>query len=212
MDTPGPFEQKAKEAYYNVTLPEKTWTAPQVEDYMRGAFNRSIIDVVSIHEAFPGHYVQFIWVPLVKSKVRKFEGTASNAEGWAHYSEQMLLDEGYAKDDLRVRLAQTQEALLRACRYVVGIRMHTRGMSLDQGIDFFVKEGFQSRKVAELEARRGTEDATYLYYTWGKLEILKLREDYKKKLGAKFSLKKFHDAFLAEGAAPLPIVRAALLK
>jgi len=212
MDTPGPFEPKAKEAYYNVTLPEKSWPAAQIEDFLRGAFNRPLIDVVSIHEAFPGHYVQFIWLPLVKSKVRKFEGTNSNAEGWAHYCEQMILDEGYGKGDAKLRLAQLQDALLRAARYVVGIRMHTRGMTFDQAVDFFQKEGFQSRKVAEVETRRGTEDPTYLYYTLGKLEILKLRDDYKQKLGPQYSLKKFHDAFLAQGAAPLPLVRKALLE
>ena len=100
---------------------------------------------------------------------------------------------------------------MRAARYVVGIRMHTRGMTLQQGIDFFQKQGLQSAKVAEMEAKRGTQDPTYLYYTYGKLEILKLREEYKKKLGAAYSLRRFHDAFLAEGAIPLPLVRRALL-
>jgi len=211
MDTPGPFERKATEAYYNVTLPEKSWPAAQVEDFLRGAFNRPLIDVVSIHEAFPGHYVQFLWLPNVKSKVRKFEGAASNAEGWAHYCEQMMLDEGYGAGDDKLRLAQLQDALLRAARYVVGIRIHTRGMSFDDAVAFFQKEGFQSKKVAEMETRRGTEDPTYLYYTLGKLEILKLRDDYKRKLGPAYSLRAFHDAFLAEGAMPLPLVRQALL-
>jgi uncharacterized protein (DUF885 family) len=211
MDTPGPFETRATEAFYNVTLPEKSWTPAQVEDYLRGAFNRPLIDVVSIHEAFPGHYTQFIWLPKLSSKVRKLETANSNVEGWAHYCEQMLLDEGYGGGDARLRLAQLQDALLRAARYVVGIRMHTRGMTYDQAVEFFQKEGYQSKKVAEMEARRGTGDPTYLIYTLGKLEILKLRDDYKKKLGAAYSLQKFHDAFLAEGALPLPLVRKALL-
>jgi uncharacterized protein (DUF885 family) len=211
METPGPFETKATEAYYNVTLPEKSWSAAQVEDFLRGAFNRPLIDVVSIHESFPGHYVQFLWLPSVKSKVRKFEGANSNVEGWAHYCEQMMLDEGYGDGRPQLRLAQLQDALLRAARYVVGIRMHARGMSFDDAVAFFQKEGYQSKKVAEIETRRGTEDPTYLYYTLGKLEILKLRDDYKKKLGAAYSLAKFHDAFLAEGALHLPLVRKALL-
>ena len=212
MDTPGPFETKATEAYYNVTLPDPTWSPADVESYMRGGFSRTIIEMVSIHEAFPGHYLQFQWMPKMRSRTRKLYGCASNAEGWAHYAEQMMIDEGVAGADPKQRLAQLQEALLRAARYVVGIRMHTGGMTLAQAIDFFEKQGLQSHKVAQMEAKRGTEDPTYLYYTYGKLEILKLREDYKKKLGAQYSLRKFHDAFLAEGAIPLPLTRALLLE
>jgi uncharacterized protein (DUF885 family) len=211
MDTPGAYEKHATEAYYNVTLPEKAWSAAQTEDFMRGAFNRPLIDVVSIHEAFPGHYVQFLWLPQIASKVRKFEAVSSNAEGWAHYCEQMILDEGYGKGDPKLRLAQLQDALLRAARYVVGIRMHTRGMTLEEAVAFFQKEGYQTKAVAEMETRRGTLDPTYLYYTAGKLEILKLREEYRAKLGPAFTLRKFHDALLKEGALPLPLVRKALL-
>ena len=212
METPGPFETRAVEAFYNVTLPEKSWKKDQIEDYMRGAFNRPLLDVVSIHEAFPGHYVQFIWLPHVQSKVRKFEGANSNAEGWAHYTEQMLLDEGFGNGDAKLRLGQLQDALLRAARYVVAIRMHTRNMGFDEAKRFFHDQGYQSEKVAEMESKRATEDPTFLYYTWGKLEVLRLREDYKKKLGKDYSLKKFHDAFLLEGAMHLPLVREALLQ
>jgi uncharacterized protein (DUF885 family) len=221
MDTPGPYETKATEAYYNVTLPDPKWSAAEAESYLRGGFSRTIIEMVSIHEAFPGHYTQFLWMPKMRSRTRKLYACSSNAEGWAHYAEQMMIDEGVAlsrakpesevDSPLRLRLAQLQEALLRAARYVVGIRMHTRGMTLAQGIDFFEHEGLQSRKVAEMEAKRGTEDPTYLYYTYGKLEILKLRDEYKKKLGAQYSLRRFHDAFLSEGAMPLPLVRRVLL-
>ena len=153
-----------------------------------------------------------IWLHAkMRSRTRKLYACSSNAEGWAHYAEQMMIDEGAAGNDPKQRLAQLQEALLRAARYVVGIRMHTKGMTLAQGIDFFEHEGLQSHKVAEMEAKRGTEDPTYLYYTYGKLDILKLRDDYKKKLGAQYSLRRFHDAFLAEGAIPLPLVRRVLL-
>src|SRR5260370_15006224 len=106
---------------------------------MRGGFSRTIIDMVSIHEAFPGHYVQFLWMPKMRSRTRKLYDCSSNAEGWAHYAEQMMLDEGFG--DARLRLAQTQEALLRAARYVVGIRMHTRGMTLAQATAFFRNDG-----------------------------------------------------------------------
>jgi uncharacterized protein (DUF885 family) len=179
---------------------------------MRGGFSSTIIKMVSIHEAFPGHYVQFLWMPQMRSKTRKLYACSSNAEGWAHYAEQMMIDEGVTGSDPKQRLAQLQEALLRAARYVVGIRMHTKGMTLPQAIDFFQQQGLQSKKVAEMESKRGTEDPTYLYYTYGKLQILALRDDYKKKLGAGYSLRKFHDAFLSEGAVPLSLVRKALLE
>ncbi|HEX6837479.1 MAG TPA: DUF885 domain-containing protein [Polyangia bacterium] len=212
MDTPGPYETKATEAYYNVTLPDPKWKPADVESYLRGGFSRTVIEMVSIHEAFPGHYVQFLWMPKMRSRTRKLYACSSNAEGWAHYAEQMMIDEGVAGSDPKQRLAQEQEALLRAARYVVGIRMHTRGMTLPQAIELFEKQGLQSHKVAEMEAKRGTEDPTYLYYTYGKLEILKLRDEYKRKLGSAFTLRKFHDAFLAEGPIPLPLVEKALLR
>ena len=210
MDTPGPFETVAKEGFFNVTLPEPTWPAAQVEEYMAG-FNRGTIASTAIHEVFPGHYTQFLWVKQAPSKVRKLMGCSTNAEGWAHYSEQMLLDEGYGNKDPKLRLGQLQDALLRDARFISGIRMHTGQMTMEQSIDFFVKEGYQSRPVAEKEAKRGTSDPTYLVYTLGKLEILKLREDYKKAQGANFSLGKFHDAFLGQGFPPIKIVRKALL-
>ncbi|MCA1664533.1 MAG: DUF885 domain-containing protein [Myxococcales bacterium] len=211
METPGPYEKRASEAYYNVTLPDPHWTPAEVDNFLGGNFSRGIIETISIHEAFPGHYVQFLWMPKMRSRTRKLYSCSSNAEGWAHYSEQMMVDEGVGGDDPKLRLMQLQDALLRAARYVVGIRMHTRGMTLAEGIDFFEKQGMQARKVAEMEAKRGTENPTYLYYTYGKLEILKLRDDYKKKLGAGYSLRRFHDAFLSQGAIPLPLVRRALL-
>ena len=108
-------------------------------------------------------------------------------------------------------MGQLQDALLRDARYIVGIEMHTGKMTYAQGIEFFVKEGYQSRANAERETKRGTSDPTYLVYTLGKLEILRLREDYKKLRGAQFSLKEFHDRFLRQGAPPLSLVRRAML-
>jgi uncharacterized protein (DUF885 family) len=138
-------------------------------------------------------------------------GAASNAEGWAHYSEQMILDEGYAQDDLRMRLGQLQDALLRNVRFIVGIEMHTGKRSFEDSVAAFEKEGYQPHEVALKEAKRGTSDPTYLYYTLGKLQILKLRDDYKKKMGAQFSLAQFHDEFLKQGFPPIKIVRKAML-
>ena len=210
MDTPGPYEEVAKEAFFNVTLPEKDWPADRVESFMT-AFHRGTILSTAIHEAYPGHYVQFLWMQHVDSRVRKLLGAASNAEGWAHYCEQMLLDEGYASGDLRMRLGQLEDALLRDARYIVGIEMHTGRRTMEQGVEFFEKEGYQPHETAVRETKRGTSDPTYLYYTLGKLQILKLREDYKKRKGSGFSLSEFHDEFMRQGFPPIKIVRKALL-
>jgi uncharacterized protein (DUF885 family) len=210
MDTPGPFEMVAKEAFFNVTLPDLSWTAQETEEYLEG-FHRGTIVSTAVHEVYPGHYVQFLWVQRAATKVRKLIGCGSNSEGWAHYGEQMMLDEGYGGGDLMLRLGQLQDALLRDARFVVGIRMHTGQMTPEEAVEFFVKEGRQVRPVAEKEAKRGTSDPTYLVYTLGKLEILKLREDYKKLKGPEYTLRGFHDAFLAQGFPPVKIVRRALL-
>ncbi len=210
MDTPGPYEKVAQEAFFNVTLPESGWPKQQVEEHMEG-FNRGTIISTAVHEVYPGHYTQFLWLKQAPSKVRKLIGCSSNAEGWAHYTEQMMLDEGYGNGDLKLRLGQLQDALLRNARYIVGIEMHTGKMTYEQGIDFFVKEGYQTRANGERETKRGTSDPTYLYYTLGKLQILKLREDYRKMKGAAFRLEEFHDQFLKQGYPPIRIVRKTLL-
>jgi len=220
MDTPGPFEKVAKEAFFNVTLPEPSWSQKEVEEHMAG-FNRGTVISTAVHEVYPGHYTQFLWVPYAPSKVRKLLGCSSNAEGWAHYTEQMMLDEGYGRTSgtdadhdpafLKLRLGQLQDALLRNARFIVGIQMHTGKMTYEQGIEFFEKEGYQSHVNSVRETKRGTSDPTYLVYTLGKLEILKLREDYKKKLGDKFSLEDFHNGFLQQGFPPVKLVRKALM-
>ncbi len=216
MDTPGPYENKANDAFFNVTLPDSSWGKDQIEEHMRG-FSYPLIISTSIHETYPGHYVQFLWMHEVHDRVRKLLGANSNAEGWAHYTEQMMLDEGYGADNTDprkqkiIRLGQLQDALLRNARFIVGIKMHTGQMTFDQGVDFFVKEGYQLRANALVETKRGTSDPTYLYYTLGKLEILKLRADMQKKLGAKFSLQQFHDDFMRQGFPPIKIVRKAML-
>ena len=210
MDTPGPYENVATEGFFNVTLPDAGWPAKDVEEYMQG-FNRGTIISTAVHEVFPGHYMQFLWLKQVPTKVRKLAGCGSNAEGWAHYTEQMMLDEGYGNGDRKLRLGQLQDALLRNARFIAGIEMHTGKMTVEQAKEFFIKEGYQVPPVAEKEAKRGTSDPTYLVYTLGKLQIMKLREDYKKRKGAAFSLQEFHDSFLKQGAPPIKIVRKALL-
>ena len=219
MDTPGPFETHATEAYFNVTLPDPSMKPAEVEGYMH-SFNVGTVISTAVHEAYPGHYIQFLWVPQAPSRVRKLLGANTNVEGWAHYTEQMMLDEGYgqpgagAKDEREskfLRLGQLQDALLRNARFIVGIQMHSGKMSFDEAVAFFQKEGYQSKETAMVETKRGTGDPTYLYYTLGKLEIMKLREDMKKKQGAAFSLEEFHNNFLRQGFPPVKIVRAAML-
>lgn len=210
MDTPGPFEAVATEAYYFMTLPDPSWPKEEQDDFM-SQWYRPAISNVSVHEVWPGHYVQFLYAKDYPSDVRKVFGAASNFEGWAHYCEQMMLDEGLHADDPRYRLAEVQDALLRDVRFIVGIRMHTQGMTVEQAQDMFAKDAYQPAPVAESEAKRGTADATYGYYTMGKLMIMKLREDYKAKVGDSYSLEDFHDAFIRLGPLPLPLIRKAML-
>lgn len=218
MDTPGPFEKNAQEAYFNVTLPEKSWPKQRVDEFM-AQFSSPVISNVAVHEAYPGHYVQFLWMHDVHDRVRKILGASSNAEGWAHYCEQMMLDEGLAQSvfpaDQRqqklLKLGQLQDALLRNARFYVGIKLHTGAISFDDAVDFFVKQGYQSHEVGVVETKRGTSDPTYLYYTLGKLEILQLRDDVKAREGETFRLKTFHDRFLQQGFPPIAIVRQAML-
>ena len=219
MDSPGPYETHATTSYFNVTLPDPSMTPAQIESYMH-SFNIGTVISTSVHEAYPGHYVQYLYSLKAPSRVRKILSANTNVEGWAHYTEQMMLDNGYgqpgtgAKDEREskfLRLGQLQDALLRNARFIVGIQMHTGNMTYEQAVEFFQKEGYQPKETAEVEAKRGSGDPTYLYYTLGKLEIMKLRADLMNKQGNSFSLQKFHDDFLSQGFPPIKIVREALL-
>ena len=219
MDPPGPFETHSTKAYFNVTLPEKGWTAEQIAEHM-AEFNVGTVISTSVHEAYPGHYVQFLWTSQFPSTIRKVLGANSNIEGWAHYTEQMMLDQGYgqpgsgAKDEREaklIRLGQLQDALLRDARFVNSIKLHTGQSTFDQAVDFFVTDGYQSHAAGLVETKRGTADATYLYYTLGKLEIMKLRADLMKKQGAAFNLETFHNDFMRQGFAPIKIIRKTML-
>lgn len=216
MDTPGPFE-KTKDAFYYVTPVEKNWTEKEKEEWLT-SFNYYTTDIVSIHEAYPGHYVQFIHLNNSNtSRVKKIFGSYAFIEGWAHYSEQMMMDEGFAKDygDIKwakYKLAQLDEALLRLCRFVVSLKMHCYGMTVEEATKFFMENCYYEEKPATQEAVRGTYDPGYLYYSLGKMMIIKLREDYKKQEGSNFDLKKFHDEILSHGMPPIPLLREIMLK
>jgi uncharacterized protein (DUF885 family) len=211
MDTPGAYERKATEAFYYVTPPEADWDATHVEEHLR-LYNRSVMSVITIHEAFPGHYLQFIYARQFPTKTRKLLAASTNVEGWAHYGEQMMVEQGFGNGDARIRLAQLVEALLRDCRWVVGIKEHTQGLSVDDAAkQYFTDRCFQQPANAYEEARRGAYDPTYLYYTLGKLEIYKLRADYRTAKGAAFSLREFHDQFVRQGGVPIRLIRRILL-
>lgn len=210
MDTPGAYEAKATEAFYYVTPPEKEWSAKHKEEHLR-LFNKAVMDLITVHEVYPGHFTQFVYAGQFPSKTRKLTSSNTNAEGWAHYGEQMMLDEGFGDGDPKIRLAQLEEALLRDCRYIAGIKMHTQGMTIEQGAKLFVEKGVQQPANAYEEARRGAYNPTYLYYTLGKLQIYKLREDYKRAKGAAFTLRGFHDEFVKAGPMPLKLMRRVML-
>jgi uncharacterized protein (DUF885 family) len=248
MDTPGPFEKRATEAYYYVTPTETEWPPNQKEEWLT-AFNYYTSDIVSIHEAYPGHYVQFLRLNASSAnKVEKTFGSYGFIEGWAHYCEKMMVDEGYgstpipaatpggksaaspsgkptaapvasptpsedpAKRAAKYRMAQSDEALLRLCRLCVSIQMHTQKMTVDEATKFFQENCYYEEKPARSEAMRGTFDPGYLNYTLGKLQILKLRDDYKAQQGAEFSLQKFHNELLNHGMPPVRLLREIMLK
>ncbi len=224
MDTPGPFEKRATEAYYYVTPTEHDWPEKQKQEWLT-AFNYYTSDVVSIHEAYPGHYVQFLHLNASPaSKVEKIFGSYAFIEGWAHYCEKMMLDEGFgsptssppSEEDVKraakYRMAQADEALLRLCRLCVSIKMHTQNMSLDEATKFCQDNCYYEEKPARQEAMRGTFDPGYLNYTLGKLQILKLRDDYKTQEGDDFSIQKFHNELLNHGMPPIRLLREIMLK
>jgi uncharacterized protein (DUF885 family) len=210
LDAPGSFERVASESYYYVTPADPAWTPQQREEHL-GHYNRYGLTITSIHEAYPGHYYQLLKARQSPSRVRSALGSAGFVEGWAHYCEQMMLDEGFGGNNPKLRLAQLDAALLRLCRYVVGLRLHTAGMSYEEAVNFFMREGYQARTNAEREARRGTLDPTYLVYTLGKMEILRLREEWRRQLGDSFRLGDFHDRLLSYGMPPIKVLRMAML-
>ena len=211
MDAPGVWERSASAAYYNVTPIEPGWTERQQKDHL-GFFNRWASEIVSVHEALPGHYYQFLARKRMRSRLRQFLSSGTNTEGWAHYCEQMAIEEGYGGADERYELAQLSLALSRIGRFIAGISMHTQGMTYDEAVKLFEEQCWMKPVNAQREARRGTLDPTYLVYTLGKWRILELREELRARLGVSFRLRDFHDAFLKQGPSALPIVRTAMLR
>ena len=212
MWTPGPFESRPLRAFYYLTDVEPSWPDERKQEHLRD-FSYGALWSISMHEVFPGHFLHYQHLRQVDAKLRKsilFSSTAL-VEGWAHYCEQMMIEEGFRKNDHAVRLGQLAEALIRLCRFIVGIRLHCEDMSVEQGVRVFRDEAFLEEASARREAERGTFDPSYILYSAGKLMILKLREDYKAHAGSKYSLRGFHDTLLANGTVPIGLHRALML-
>ena len=212
MWTPGPFEAKPLRAFYYITDVDPSWPADRQDEHLRD-FNYGALWAISIHEVFPGHFLHYQHLRQIDSKLRKSILFSSSAfvEGWAHYCEQMMVEEGFRRSDPQMRLGQLAEALIRLCRTVVGIRLHCEDMSVEQAVRFFKDEAFLEEASARREAERGTFDPSYILYSAGKLMLLKLRADYKAKEGTKYSLRNFHDKLLANGTVPVWLHRALML-
>ena len=212
MWTPGPFEARPSRAYYYLTDVDPAWSEERQREYLRD-YNIPTLWSISIHEVYPGHFLHYQHLRRVTSKVRKsiMFAPASFVEGWAHYSEQMMIEAGFGRQDDGVKLGQLAEALIRLVRFIVGIKLHTEDLSVEQGVRLFRDEAYLEESSARREAERGTFDPTYLVYSAGKLMLLKLRQDYKQQEGKAFSLRTFHDTLLGNGTAPFWLHRQLML-
>ncbi len=215
MDSPGSLEQVATEAFYYVTPVEPEWTHRQREEWLSN-FNFDTLKIISIHEVYPGHYVHNLHnrhgrgggeLPLINRVATSYAFT----EGWAHYTEEMMLETDYGRDNPALWLTQLLEALVRNCRYLCSLGMHTQGMTLDEATQFFQAHAYMEEHPARQEALRGTFDPGYLNYTLGKLMLLKLRQDWRRQESSRYTLRRFHDAALSWGAPPVPLLRSAML-
>jgi uncharacterized protein (DUF885 family) len=208
--TPGAFEKNATEAYYYVTPPDASWPAERTEAYLK-FFNKHSLPGITAHEAYPGHYVHIMWLHKGTRRLPHFLPTTTAIEGWAHYVEQVMIEAGYGDGDPRYHMMQLREALLRLCRYLAALGLHTQGWTIDESVAFFEREGFATRPIAERETRRGVMGPQYYAYTLGKHEILALREKLRAKQGASFNLLAFHDAFM-KLPYPVPAIQQVLLR
>ena len=207
IDPPGPLEKGIPSIYY-IAAPDPSWPKEKQAEYIPGVDD---LMFTSIHEVMPGHFVQFLHANRAPSVFgRMFVGYAF-AEGWAHYSEEMMWEAGLGDGDPEMHIGQLSNALLRDCRFLSAIRLHTAGMTIAQSTEFFRTACFQDAGTAEQQARRGAYDPAYLNYTLGKLMIRKLRADWTATHGGREGWKAFHDAFLEFGGPPIPLVRQAMM-
>ncbi len=212
MWTPGPFETRPARACYYVTDVDRSWPEERQREHLRD-FNFGTLWCISMHEVYPGHFLQYQHLRGVESKVRKsiFFAPATFVEGWAHYAEEMMIEAGFGRKDPFIRLGQLQESLIRLVRFVVSIRLHTEDLSVEQGVRLFRERAFLEETNARREAERGAFDPTYLVYSVGKLMLQKLRHDVEAQQGDSFSLRNFHDTLLKQGGAPFALHRRLML-
>jgi hypothetical protein len=209
LDPPGPFETAKLNAFYYITMPDKSWKKKEQEEYL---MTLGILMSTTVHEVYPGHFLQGLWANAAPSRTQKIFGSYSFIEGWAHYGEQLMVEEGFGAEDPQNRLGQLSDALLRNCRFVVSVGVHTEGMSMSDAEKRFMTDCFQDKATAREQAARAAFDPGYFAYTLGKIQILDLRDDAKKAMGDKFTLKRFHDALLSHGSPPIPAIRARVLE
>ena len=208
IDVPGPFEKGIPSIYY-ISPPDPAWPKDKQLAFIPGVND---LLFTSVHEIMPGHFLQFLHSNRAQSPVgRLFVGYAF-AEGWAHYTEEMMWEAGLGAGNPEVRVGQLSNALLRNCRFLSAIGLHARGMSLADSKKLFMEQCFQDEGTAEQQAARGTYDPAYLNYTLGKLMIRKLRADWTATRGDRTAWKAFHDAFLGFGGPPIPLVRQAMMQ
>jgi len=207
INIPGPYEKDMPSIYY-IAPPDPAWTAEQQAAYIMG---RKDLLFTSVHEVWPGHFLNFLHANRSPSLFgRVFVGYAFS-EGWAHYTEELVVDAGFESGDMESRIGQLSNALLRNCRYLSAIGLHARGMTQQQSLELFRNECYQDEGNSLQQAARGTWDPAYLNYTLGKLMIRKLRDDWTASRGGRAAWKDFHDTFLSYGGPPIPLVRRAML-
>jgi len=207
IDPPGPYEKGIPSVYY-ISPPDPSWTAEVQNAYIPGEPD---LLFTSVHEVMPGHFLQFLHANRSKSLFgRVFVGYAF-AEGWAHYTEEMMWDADLRSGDLATHIGQLSNALLRDCRFLSAIGLHAQGMTQAQSLQMFREQCFQDEGNSKQQAARGTYDPAYLNYTLGKLMIRKLRDDWTATRGGRAGWKAFHDAFLNYGGPPIPLVRQQMM-
>jgi hypothetical protein len=207
IDIPGPYEKGLPSIYY-IAPPDPSWSRAEQQAYIPGAAD---LLFTSVHEVWPGHFLNFLHSNRVHSTFgRIFVGYAF-AEGWAHYTEEMMWEAGLGNGDPETHIGQLLNALLRNARYLSAIGLHTKGMTVAASERLFREQAYQDPGNARQQAARGTYDPAYLNYTLGKLMIRKLREDWTRNRGGQQSWLEFHDRFLSYGGPPVPLVRRAML-
>jgi len=207
INIPGPYEKGLPSVFY-IAPPDPTWPKAEQEAFIPG---KADLLFTSVHEVWPGHFLNFLHANRSKDMFgRVFVGYAF-AEGWAHYTEEMMRVKGVGGGGDEVMIGQLSNALLRDCRFLSAIGMHTGSMTQAQSYDLFRNQCYQDPGNAKQQAARGTYDPAYLNYTMGKLMIRKLRDDWAATRGGEKAWKAFHDQFLSYGGPPIPLVRQQMM-